>query len=763
MYVLGRHQQPVPVGVAGELYIGGDGLARGYHDRPALTAERFIPNPFARQPGARLYRTGDRARYLRDGQIEFLGRNDGQVKVRGHRIELGEMEAALARHPSVGACVAVAREEAGGHTRLVAYVVTAEGGEGATGATRLGELREHLRRSLPEYMVPSAIVLLDELPLTPNGKVDRSALPAPGEVGAGDDEARPESLTPVEELLAGLWSEVLGVARVSPDDNFFEVGGHSLLATQLMSRVREAFGVEVGLRKLFEGPTVRALGRRVEELLAGDGGAPPPPVRRVAREGAVPVSFAQRRLWFLDQLEPNNPFYNNPLAVRLSGELNREALGRTLTEIVRRHEALRTTFREVAGEPVQVIAEPGPVRLPEVDLGELAEAEREAAVQRLARDEAGEAFNLSRGPLLRLKLLRLAPREHVVLLTMHHIVSDGWSMGVFVNEVAALYRAYAEGRESPLEELEVQYADFAVWQREWLRGEALERQLSYWDERLRGAAILELPTDRPRPAVPTHRGASHSFELSAELGEGLKALSRREGATLFMTLLAGFQALLARHTGQMDVVVGTVVAGRTRREVEPLVGLFINTLALRTDLSGDPTFGELLRRVREVCLGAYAHQDVPFERLVEELRPERAAGRSPLFEVTFGVQNAPAGKLEGPGLELRPVEAESGRSRFDLTVWVSEGGGRLRVGMTYNTELFEEGSVAGLRRRYETLLESAVKDPGARLSALEFIPQEEKERLFIKEQQHFESNVGMLRSIKRVPVRANGEVMSEGN
>ena len=554
---------------------------------------------------------------------------------------------------------------------------------------------------------------------------------------------------PVLELVREAVCAVLGLEAVGSEENFFELGGHSLLGTQLVSRVRELFGVELPLRALFEAVTVGELARAVEGALREAAGVAAPPILRAERGLEVAVSFAQRRLWFLEQLEPGSALYNNPLALRLSGELKKEALERTLTEIVRRHEVLRTTFKTVDGEPVQVIAGPAPVTLSQVDVSRLEVAEQEAAVQRLAQQEAVEPFDLGRGPLLRVKLLRLGATEHVMLVTMHHIVSDGWSMGVFVNEVAALYRAFSEGEESPLEELEVQYADFALWQREWLQGEALDTQLRYWREKLRGAAILELPTDRPRPAVPTHRGASHSFELSAELGEGLKALSRREGATLFMTLLAGFQALLARYTGQMDVVVGTVVAGRTRREVEPLVGLFINTLALRTDLSGDPTFGELLRRVREVCLGAYAHQDVPFERLVEELRPERAAGRSPLFEVTFGVQNAPAGKLEGPGLELRPVEAESGRSRFDLTVWVSEGGGRLRVGMTYNTELFEEGSVAGLRRRYETLLESAVKDPGARLSALEFIPQEEKEEQATRKKKRQESHLEKLKSVRR--------------
>jgi amino acid adenylation domain-containing protein/non-ribosomal peptide synthase protein (TIGR01720 family) len=554
---------------------------------------------------------------------------------------------------------------------------------------------------------------------------------------------------PVLELVREAVCAVLGLEAVGSEENFFELGGHSLLGTQLVSRVRELFGVELPLRAVFEVGTVGELARAVEGALREAAGVAAPPILRAERGAESAVSFAQRRLWLLEQLEPGSALYNIPMALRLSGELKKEALGRTLTEIVRRHEVLRTTFKAVNGEPVQVISEAAPVTLPEADVSGLEGAEQEAAVQRLAQEEAAAPFDLGRGPLLRLKLLRLGESEHVVLLTMHHIVSDGWSMGVFVDEVATLYRAYSEGEESPLPELEVQYADFAIRQREWLQGEALERQLSYWEEKLRGAAILELPTDRPRPAVPTHRGARQSFELSAELSQGLKELSRREGATLFMTLLAGFQALLARHTGQTDVVVGTVVAGRTRREVEPLVGPFTNTLALRTNLSGDPTFRELLQRVREVCLGAYVHQELPFERLVEELQPERDLGVSPLFRVTFGVQNAPAGGQQVPGLELRPVEVEVERSRFELTVWASERGGRLQVEMTYNTELFEEGSVVRLRRRYETLLGSIVNEAGARLSALEFIPQEEKEEQASRKKKRQESHVEKLKAVRR--------------
>jgi non-ribosomal peptide synthase protein (TIGR01720 family) len=558
---------------------------------------------------------------------------------------------------------------------------------------------------------------------------------------------------PILELVRKAIGDVLGVEEVGNEDNFFELGGHSLLATQVVSRLRETFNIELPLRTLFEIPIVSQLARAVETELQREGGVAAPPIQRIERVGEAELSFAQQRLWFLDQLEPDNAFYNSTLAVRLTGVLRKAVLEQTLTEIVRRHEVLRTTFQSIDGRPLLVIAEPLPMKLHELDLSGLGLAEKEATVRRLAHEQVSQPLDLSRGPLLRLELLRLGPEEHVVLLTMHHIISDAWSMGVLVKEVAALYSAYYEKLEPPLPELEVQYADYAEWQRNWLPGKALARQLRYWEKQLRGAAMLELPADKSRPAVSSYRGARHSFVLDEAVGEGIKQLARREGTTLFMTLLAAFQVLLWRYSGQTDIVVGTVVAGRNRQETEPLIGLFINTLALRTNLAGDPSFSELLRRVREVCLGAYAHQDVPFDKLVEELQPDRKSGRSPLFQVTFGLQNAPLGRLELPELELEVLNLENDRSRFDLTVWLMERGGQLMGEMTYNTDVLEEPTIKMMRRRYETLLGSVVRDPQARLSMLEFTPEEEKEQILIKEQQVVDSNVGMLKTVKRVPVR----------
>jgi len=725
VYVAGRGAEPAPVGVAGELLVGGEGLARGYLGRPALTAEKFIPNPFSTEPGARLYRTGDLARWLSNGELEFLGRIDQQVKVRGYRIELGEIEAVLCEHPAVCEAVVVVKKGADDDARLVAYLVSAEG----LSVPKSGEMRQYLRERLPEYMIPSAYAEIGAVPMTPNGKVDKKALSAlDGEQTATGEQVAPR--TPVEEMLAGIFAEVLGVAHVGVDDNFFELGGHSLLATRVMSKIREAFGVEVPLRALFESPTVEGLAVQVEEARSACEGIVAPPLGAVAREGRLPLSFAQQRLWFLDRLEPGMSLYNVPLAVRLTGQLDVEAFGRTLSEVVRRHEVLRTRFAEVDSGPVQIICEAEPVPLPLTDLTLLAEAERETAARRLAEAEAQKSFDLSTGPLLRAKLLRLAEEEHVVLLTMHHIVSDGWSLGLLIKDVATLYESFSKGEPSPLAELPIQYADYAAWQREWLQGEVLETQLSYWRRQLGGELpVLELPTDRPRPPVQTYRGARHTLALDREATQSLKGLSRREGCTLFMTLLAGFQALLARYTSQEEIVVGTPIAGRTRAELEPLVGFFVNTLALRTDLSGDPTFVELMKRVREVTLGAYAHQEVPFEKLVEELQPERDMSRSPLFQAMLILQNVPLETLELPGLRVSGMGGEVDTAKFDLTLSFVESGGSLRGTLEYNTDLFDSSTVARMARHFQILLESLAADAGQRVSLAPMLTAEEQEQV----------------------------------
>jgi amino acid adenylation domain-containing protein/FkbM family methyltransferase len=716
---------PVPAGVVGEMLLGGRGVARGYLGRPELTAERFLPDPFSGEPGARLYRTGDLARWTPAGQIEFVGRRDHQVKIRGYRIELGEIEAALARHPGVREAVALALGE-GEDRRLVAWVVpTSE-------VPSIEELRSFLRRSLPEPMVPSAWVFLESLPLTEHGKVDRRTLArtAP-EVETPAGEA---PRTPVEEIVAGIWAEVLQVSTVRRDDDFFARGGHSLLATRVVSRLRAAFGVDLPLRALFEEPTVARLAAAVEALHRQSlGEAASLPLVRVTRSENLPLSFSQQRLWFLDQLQPGSAAYNIPAALRLTGRLDPSALAGVFTEIVRRHETLRTTFPSLDGEPVQRIAAPAPLPLPVLDLSGLPEDRAQAEAVRLAEAEAQRPFDLAAGPLFRTTLLRLGAEEHVLLGSMHHIVSDAWSVGVLVREVAALYADAAARRPSSLPELPVQYADFAVWQRRRLAGEALEAELAFWRARLAGAPPdLELPADRPRPPLRTDRGGSRRWQVPAGLEERLHSAARGLGATRFMVLLAAFQALLGRLTGHLDVSVGSPVAGRPRPEVEGLIGLFLNTLVLRTDLSGEPGFAALVARVRETCLQAFAHQDLPFERLVEELAPGRHLGQTPLFQVAFAFQKDEAGPLALPGLAMAPVPVAERAAKFDLTLSLLEGDAGLSGALSYSSDLFDGTTAERLLDHLERLLAGALAEPERRFSDLPLLAETERQQVLVE-------------------------------
>ncbi|RKH18898.1 amino acid adenylation domain-containing protein [Corallococcus sp. CA047B] len=725
VYVLDPHLQPVPIGVPGELYIGGRGLGRGYAHRPDLTAERFIPDAFGPEAGARLYRTGDLVRYRADGVLEFLGRADHQVKIRGFRIELAEIESVLAQHPSVRDAVVLAREDAPGDKQLVAYVVPREGQSPGAGG-----LRSHLRGKLPDFMMPGAFVELPVLPVTPNGKVDRKALPPPDLTSADLARDFVAPRTPVEEVLATVWAQVLRVPRVSLFDSFFDLGGHSLLAMQVLGRVRTAFGVDVPLRALFETPTVAAVAALVEAAMRAGTVPTAPALVPAPREGLLPLSFAQQRLWLLDRLDPDSPLYNVPAAVNLSGPLNAIALEQALQALVQRHEALRTIFPSIEGQPHQAIAPELAPRLKVVELHTPEEAAWQAEVQRLAKQEAETPFDLARGPLLRATLLKRSEQEHVLLLTLHHIVSDGWSLGVLVREVAALYEAASQGRASSLPALPIQYADYALWQRQWLSGEVLKAELSWWKQYLAGAPpALELPTDRPRPSVRSHRGSVLPVALPRELSSALAALSRREGSTLFMTLLAAFQVLLHRHSGQDDIVVGSPIAGRTRAETEGLIGFFVNTLVLRTDLSGEPSFRELLKRVREVTLGAYVHQDVPFEKLVEELAPARDLSRSPLFQVMFVLQNAPMPELSLGEAKLTPMPVAQTVAKFELTLFLEETADGLKGSLEYNTDLFDAGTVERLAGHYQTLLEGIVAEPEQSVSRLPLLTEPEHHQL----------------------------------
>lgn len=750
-YILDQRLQPTPVGVPGELYIGGAGIARGYLNRRELTTERFISNPFTDKPGASLYKTGDLARYLSDGNIEFLGRIDHQVKIRGFRIELGEIETALEEYPGVQQTVVLAREDNPGNQRLVAYVVSC-----AEQTLTVSKLRDFLKKKLPDYMVPSTFVLLSSLPLLPNGKVDRRALPAPDTTRIEGKAVFVAPRTPVEEALTNICAEVLTLEEVGIHDNFFELGGHSLLATQLISRLRDTFHVELPLRRLFESPTMAELSECIEAVRPG---LHAPPLLPVSRSGELPLSFAQARLWFLDQIAPGN-VYNISGAVHLTGVLKVQALQQSLDEIVRRHEALRTTVAMGNEQPIQVITPTLTVTLPIVDLRKLPEAEQKAEVQHLTAQEAQRPFDLERGPLLRGTLLQLGETKQILLFTMHHIISDGWSMGILIREVVALYEAFCAGKPTPLPELPIQYADFAVWQRQWLQGEILDAQLNYWKQHLGGApAMLKLPTDRPRPKIQTFRGATTTFVLPKALTQAIAALSRQEGATLFMTLLAAFQMLLHRYTHQEDIVVGTDIANRNQSEIEPLIGFFVNLLVLRTYLGGNPSFRELLRRVREVTLGAYAHQDLPFAKLVDALQLERNLSHTPLFQVLFVLQNAPMPTLELSGLTLSPLEVDTGTAKFDLALFMEETEQGMLGTWNYSTDLFDLSTITRMSGHLETLLKSIVAQPDAQINTLKMLTEAENKNRNLEQKQRQEAKLKKFKMVNPKAIMPQEELI----
>ncbi|MFF4097779.1 amino acid adenylation domain-containing protein, partial [Streptomyces sp. NPDC001834] len=710
-YVLDAALRSVGVGVPGELYLGGCGLARGYDGRSDLTSERFVADPFGE--GGRLYRTGDVVRWRADGRLDFLGRGDGQVKVRGFRIEVAEIEAALARHTSVGVVSVQVREDRPGVKRLVAYLVPAAGHVPDT-----AEIREHAAGLLPEYMVPSAFVVLDELPLTVNGKVDRRALPAPeAESGAGEEYVAPR--TDTEKILAGIWADVLGVEQVGVHDDFFALGGDSISSLKVVSRLRGALGTGMSPRALFDHPTVAALAGQA----AGDE-PEEPGIRPAPRTGPLPLSFAQERLWFLDNFTPGGTEYNISAALRLTGELDVVALRAAVAGLVARHEALRTTFDSVDGQGVQTVHAPEDSEV----AVRVVEAAGEDGLRAVLADEAALPFDLRNGPLTRVVLVRLSECEHVLALSMHHIVTDGWSMGVVTRELSALYTAAVRGEDASLAELPVQYPDFAVWQREHLAGEALDGQLDYWRGKLAGLEPLELPTDRPRPAVRTSAGALHAFEVSSELANRLTRLSQERGASLFMALTAVTQLLLSRYSGQRDIAVGTVVSGRERAEIEDLVGFFVNTLVLRSRIDESVGFGELLSDVRETTLDAFAHQDVPFSRLIEELAPERDTSRTPLVQALVALQNTPMGAFELPGLRVEDEAVPREAAQFELSLHFQQtDGGGLAAVAEFNTDLFDAATVERMCRHWIALAEVAVASPMAPLDRLECLDPVERE------------------------------------
>ena len=708
-------------------------MARGYLNRPDLTARAFRPDPWSQQAGARLYQTGDRVRWTADGQLEFVGRRDEQVKVRGYRIELGEIEALLQRQEQVRESVVVLRpaQEMGQEGRVIGYVVAQ-----AEATCQEADLKAYLGQYVPEYMVPARLVIVPDLPRTSSGKVDRHALPDPERTGRIEQEQQ-QARTPLEALLVEIWSEVLEMEQVGIHENFFELGGHSLLATQVLARVQErlhqeGLHIELPVSLLFEAPTIAKLMERIYERLADE-----PKNQENTQIALVPrehsqgasLSFEQQRLWFLDQLVPESTVYLIPGSWHLQGRMDTAILERCVAELGQRHESLRTTFVRRDGEPVQMIAPLWQCVLPLVDLQGLASRERNYEMQRLTEQEMLQPCDLACGPLLRLRLLRVEHDDHILLVTMHHIISDAWSYDIFLQELRMLYLGYCNRRPVLLPSLSIQYADYAFWQREWLQSQVSESQLAYWQQQLADSIPLALPTDYPRPPIQTYRGAILSRRLSHELYEQLHLLSQREDVTLFMLFLASLQVLLSRYAAQTDISIGSPIANRRRPELEALIGFFVNTLVLRSDLAHNPPFIEFLKQVRTTALEAYAHQDIPFEHLVEALRPQRDPSRSPLFQVMFVMHRNFEETEHWDELTVNKLDTISRTTKFDLTFFVAQDRHGWRYGLEYNTDLFTSATIEGMLEHWQILLQGILANPQCPLSDLPLLSQTERSLL----------------------------------
>jgi amino acid adenylation domain-containing protein len=724
-FLLDETGKPAGQGALGEIYIRTPYRTLGYYGDPELTAKLFVRNPLADDDNDIVYRTGDFGRVLEDGNIEFVGRNDQQVKVRGIRVELEEIESAIYGTGLVREAAVASRHDRLGNLFLCAYVALSE-------PVPVEEVRKAVLALLPEYLVPSAFVVLEALPHTASGKIDRNALPrleaAHANVAAKHIAPRNE----MEEEVSKIFSKVLGLEKIGVDEDFFLLGGQSLLATLVISRVRRSLKVDVPLRSLFEAPTVASLVEKIRSAVGGQ--AAEEAIQPLPRDATRPLSFAQQRLWFLEQFHPDSDVYNIVVPIRISGALEIDSLRRGLEEIVRRHEVLRSRFVMHQGEPLQQVMAAEPVPLPLFDISFLPALEQEAPLDHFLEKQVHRNFDLTQGPLFRVNLIRLGPQEHVLVLNMHHIVSDDWSLRVLMQELGQIYAAYLRHEPSPLPELPIQYADFSSWQRRWLRGEMLERQLAYWRKQLVALpTLLELPLDHPRPAVQSVHGSRISLQLTANVSDRLQTLSQSQEVTLFMTLLAAFQVLLLRYSGTEDLAVGTPIASRNRVEIEGLIGFFVNTLVLRADLRGNPTFTALLARVRETALGAYAHQDLPFEKLVEELKPERNLSHTPLFQVIFALQNASLSETTFAGLRLTPLPIDTGAIKFDLMMTAEEVANQgTLLQLTYSTDLFEASTMQRMLGHFENLLGSIVNSPEQHLSEMEMLSGAERAQLLVE-------------------------------
>jgi amino acid adenylation domain-containing protein len=713
----------LPIGICGELHIGGVAVAQGYLNQPSMTAEKFVVDSLCEDAAIRCYRTGDRCRWLADGTIEYLGRFDQQIKIRGYRIEPGEVEAVLQNHPDVRECAVTAWDLEPGDRRLIGYVIPE-----CEDSCSNKELRDFLCRYLPEYMVPASYVMLAKFPLTASGKVDRMALSLPRQPPVSEDWHYSPPRSPVEEVLVGIWSDVLRNPRIGRDDNFFELGGHSLLATRVASRIERVLGIRLSVRQFIEAQTIVGLVSLIGDVnIAFEPPLQPPPGDPHKR-----LSFAQERLWFLAGLEPESTAYNLPQAYRLVGDLCIGALEQALAAIIQRHQSLRTTFGTIDNEPRQIIANFESFSLPVVDLSELPLAERESRLQRLLAADEALPFDLAKGPLFRTILIRLDRQTHIFFFSQHHVISDGWSLRVFCNELVCHYNAFKAGQAAPMPPLAMQYADYAEWQRQWLQGEVLAGQARYWLRHLADAPVLEIPTDRPRPPMLTHAGAMQPIRIPGDLSLRLNTFNRELAVTPFMSLLAVFQVVLSRYSGQTDIVVGIPIANRQRVEVEDLIGFFVNTLVMRADLTGEPGFREVVRRGRQVALDAFENQDLPFEELVRQLNPARDQSRHPLFQVLFAMQNAPHHPLELDGLQAVVEPLSSTTTHFDLELHLWQVEDRWEGSLIYNTGLFDPATIGRMVGHYLTLLASCLTEPGRSVMDVPMLTAGERHQLLIE-------------------------------
>ncbi|NUM34973.1 MAG: amino acid adenylation domain-containing protein [Candidatus Brocadiae bacterium] len=753
VYILNSYGKRVPIGVPGELCIGGVGVTRGYLNRPEWTSQKYIPDPFSHRKESKLYRTGDLARYREDGQIEYLGRMDNQVKIRGFRIELGEIEESI-RESGLVQEVAVLVRDVARDKKIIAYIVPVDG------KNHVQEIREYISERLPRYMLPSYFVTMQALPLTPNQKLDHKALPLPDDSTLLEQKKIVLPRTPIEEMISALWCNLLGKKTIGIEESFFDLGGHSLLATQVLSRICDTFQVQIAIHNLFDCPTIESLAKAIEGLLASEENRYRSiPLLRISRQKEIPLSFAQQRLWFLDKMDPGIAAYNIPAFVALEGEISIEILEKSIQEIIRRHEALRTIFLEEEGNPRQAILPYRPFALEVVNLKHINPQEREKSILERALEEARNPFDLATYPLFRIILWKIGEQNYRLLINIHHIISDGWSISIFLRELASLYHAFSQGKPCPLPEPVVQYADFSASQRNFLQGEKLASQLAYWKKTLGvNPAVLQLPLDKPRPASQTFQGENHSFTLPLSLSQSLISWSKSQGVTLFMTLLAAFQTLLYRYSGQKQICVGTPIANRNRMEIEGVMGFFVNTLVLDSDFSSDPTFLELLCQIKEKALGAYAHQDVPFEKVVEALQPGRDLSYTPLFQVMFALQNIPPLSQKAGSIEIRLLPFHNQTAKFDLTLFMEETQDGIKGIWEYNTDLWERSTLEKMAFHFQTLLESIIKDPGTKAGKLCLLAEQEKKSIlydFNKTQRQYPQGECIhdlvLRQIQKTP------------